>query len=74
MQLYVRDLVASLAPSMRRLRAFQKIALAPGERRTVTLRLPVRALAFVGRDDRWVVEPGDFDVMVGGLIERFTVR
>lgn len=73
-QLYVRDLVASVEPSMQRLRDFTKISLAPGERRTVTFRLPVRRLAFVGRDDKLVVEPGDFDVMVGNLTQRFTVR
>jgi len=73
-QLYVRDLVASIDPPMRRLRDFTKVSLAPGEKRTVTFRLPVSRLAFVGRDDRWVVEPGDFDVMVGGLTARLTVR
>src|SRR5207248_2883024 len=73
-QLYVRDLVASIDPPMRRLRDFQKVALAPGERRTVTFRLPVQRLAFVGRDDRWIVEPGEFDVIVGGLTARLTVR
>ena len=73
-QLYVRDLVASVEPSMQRLRDFTKISLSPGERRTVTFRLPVRRLAFVGRDDKLVVEPGDFDVMVGNLTQRFTVR
>jgi beta-glucosidase len=73
-QLYARDLVASVDPPMRRLRDFQKISLAPGERRTVTFRLPIQRLAFVGRDDKWVVEPGDFDVMVGPLTARLTVK
>lgn len=73
-QLYVRDLYASIAPPVKRLRGFQKIALAAGERRTVTIALPVRRLAFIGLDNRPVVEPGDFDVMVGGLTQRLTVR
>ncbi|HKO16330.1 MAG TPA: glycoside hydrolase family 3 N-terminal domain-containing protein [Gemmatimonadaceae bacterium] len=73
-QLYVRDLYASVEPSMERLRDFRKIDLRPGERQIVTFRLPVQRLAFVGRDDRWVVEPGDFDVMIGGLQTRLTVR
>ena len=73
-QLYVRDLYASVDPPVKRLRDFQKIALAPGERRTVSFRLPVRRLAFIGRDNRPVVEPGDFDVMVAGLTQRLTVR
>jgi beta-glucosidase len=73
-QLYVRDLYASVDPPVRRLRDFDKIALAPGERRTVTFRLPIQRLAFIGRDNRPVVEPGDFDVMVGGLRTRLVVK
>ena len=72
-QLYVRDLYASVAPPVRRLRAFRKVELQPGERRTVTFELPVQELAFIGLDDRAVVEPGDFEVMVGGQVQRFTV-
>jgi beta-glucosidase len=73
-QLYVRDLVASVDPPNRRLRGYQKIALAAGQRRTVTFRLPIKDLAFIGRDDKPVVEPGDFDVLIGGLTARLTVR
>jgi beta-glucosidase len=73
-QLYVRDLYASVDPPVRRLRDFEKIALAPGERRTVTFRLPIQRLAFIGRDNRPVVEPGDFDVIVGGLRTRLVVK
>jgi beta-glucosidase len=73
-QLYVRDLYASVDPPVRRLRDFEKIALAPGERRTVTFRLPIQRLAFIGRDNRPVVEPGDFDVMVDGLRTRLVVK
>jgi beta-glucosidase len=73
-QLYVRDLYASVDPPVKRLRDFEKIALAPGERRTVTFRLPIQRLSFIGRDNRPVVEPGDFDVMVGGLKTRLVVK
>ncbi|MDB4873885.1 MAG: beta-glucosidase [Gemmatimonadetes bacterium] len=73
-QLYVRDRYASVAPPVRRLRAFDKISLAPGERRTVVFRLPIQRLAFVGIDNRFVVEPGDFDVMIGGLTSHLVVR
>ena len=66
-QLYSHDLYASIDPATRRLRAFQKVSLAPGERRTVTFRLPIQRLAFVGLDDKWVVEPGDFEIMIGTL-------
>jgi beta-glucosidase len=73
-QLYTRDLYASLNPAVQRLRDFQKIALSPAERFTVTFRLPIQRLAFIGLENTPVVEPGDFDVMVGGLTQRLTVR
>ena len=73
-QLYVRDLYASVAPPLRRLRAFEKISLAAGERRTVVFRVPVSELAFVGLDNKLVVEPGDFDAIVANLTARFAVR
>lgn len=73
-QLYVRDRYASVDPPVRRLRDFTKISLAPGERRTATFRLPVQRLAFIGLDNRPVVEPGDFDVMIGGLTVRLVVK
>ena len=48
--------------------------LAAGESRTITLRVPVRELSFVGRNDKLVLEPGEFDVMVGPFTTRFRVR
>ena len=69
--LYSRDVVASLTPDNRRLRAFQKVDLQPGEVQTVTFRLPARELAFVGADCKWVLEAGDFILMTGR--ERQTV-
>jgi len=73
-QVYVRQFYASVSPPMRRLRDFDKIALAPGERRAMTFRIPVQRLALVGRDNRWVVEPGEFEVQVGGRVARFMVE
>lgn len=73
-RLYVRDLYASIAPPVQRLRAFRKILLAPGQAETVAFRLPIRELAFIGQNNRPVVEPGQFDVLVGGLEKRFEVR
>ena len=63
--LYSSDLVASVVPDNRRLRDFTKIALEPGETKTVTFRLPAKALAFVGADGRWTLEEGDFILKVG---------
>ena len=63
--LYSSDLVASIVPDNKRLRDFTKIALEPGETKTVTFRLPAKALAFVGADGRWTLEEGDFILKVG---------
>jgi beta-glucosidase len=65
-QLYVRDPVASRSRPVRELKAFDKVALAPGEARTLALRVPVRELGFHLEDGTYVVEPGRFEVGVGG--------
>lgn len=64
-QLWSSDLVASLTPDVIRLRNFEKIALAPGETRSVTLSIPASDLAFVGYDGRWRLEKGDFRIRMG---------
>ena len=63
--LFSRDMVASIVPESRRLRAFQKIELKPGEQKTVTFRLPANDLAFVGTDGQWHLEPGVFKLQIG---------
>ena len=70
--LFSSDLVASMTPDGRRLRQFDKIALNPGETRTVTLQLPASDLAFVGYDGRWRLEEGDFLLTVGSLSTQVT--
>jgi beta-glucosidase len=70
-QLYVSDCAASIVPPVKRLRGFQKILLEPGEKRNANFQLPIRDLSFVDRDNRWVLEPGEFKVSVGGLSKRF---
>ena len=64
--LYSSDLVASIIPDVRRLRAFDKIALAPGESKTVTFEVPAHELAFVGADGKWRLEEGEFRLSCGG--------
>jgi beta-glucosidase len=64
-QLYVRDVVASRSRPVRELKAFEKVALAPGESRVVTLRVPASELGFHLEDGTYVVEPGRFRVWVG---------
>ena len=65
--LYSSDLVASLIPDVKRLRGFEKIALEPGESKTVTFEVPAHELAFVGADGKWRLEEGDFRLSCGGL-------
>ena len=62
--LFSSDLVASMVPDGRRLRAFDKIELQPGETKTVTFNLNADDLAFVGYDGKWVLEEGDFKLMI----------
>lgn len=63
--LFSSDLVASLTPDTRRLRAFEKVELKPGETKTVTLKLKGSDLAFVGYDGKWILEKGDFRIQTG---------
>ena len=66
--LYSSDLIASVVPDSRRLRAFQKIELQPGETKTVTFTIPASDLAFVGADGKWILEEGEFAITVGGQV------
>lgn len=65
--LFSSDLVASVVPDNRRLRAFDKISLKPGEKKTVKFDISPRELAFVNAEGKWVVEKGDFRLQVGSL-------
>ena len=63
--LFSSDLVASLTPDIRRLRAFDKVNLQPGETKTVTFQVKAADLAFVGYDGKWILEKGDFRIQTG---------
>jgi beta-glucosidase len=71
--LFVRQRYAALTPAVKRLRGFRRVTLKPGESRTVAFTLSSDDLTYVGRDGRPVLEPGIFDVMVGGSTASFTV-
>ena len=78
-QLYVRDLVGSVTRPVRELKGFRRVALQPGEARTVRFELPARELGFVGLDLAYRVEPGLFKVWIGpdstrGLEGEFEVQ
>jgi beta-glucosidase len=65
-QLYIRDRVGSIARPVSELKGFQKLTLKPGESKTVTFRITQSELSFYNSELKWVAEPGEFDVMVGG--------
>ena len=64
-QLYIRDLVSSVTRPVKELKGFEKVWLQPGETKTVALDITPDSLAFHNIDYQYVVEPGEFDVMVG---------
>ena len=68
-QLYLRDKVSSVIRPLKELAGFERIHLAPGEKKTVCLTLGTRQLRLLDRNWNWVVEPGEFEVMVGGSSE-----
>lgn len=62
--LFSSDLIASVVPDGRRLRAFDKVELQPGETKTMTFELKADDLAFVGWNGKWRLEEGDFKLMI----------
>ncbi len=64
-EVYSSDLIASVTPSVKRLRKFQKVLINPGETKEVEFSISAEDLAFVGKDLKWVTEPGEFDIMIG---------
>lgn len=72
--LYVRDEVASLSPAGKRVKRFAKISLEPGQSKTLTFKLGRDDLSFIGIENKPVVEPGDFTVMVGSLSGKFSLK
>ncbi|PLB85302.1 hypothetical protein C0T31_11615, partial [Dysgonamonadaceae bacterium] len=61
-----------LSPDVRRLRAFEKIELQPGETKKVVLKLPANDLAFVNEKGKWIIEEGDFRFQIGNLTDKVT--
>lgn len=66
--LFSSDLIASMVPDGRRLRAFDKVELQPGETKTMTFELKADDLAFVGWNGKWRLEEGDFKLMIADQI------
>lgn len=72
--LYVRDEAATIVPAGKKVKRFAKIFLEEGQTKTLNFTLTRNDLSFIGLNDRPVVEPGEFTVVVGGLSEKFTLR
>lgn len=64
-QLYTRDLVASVARPVKELKGFQRITLAPGEKKTVEFEMKAEDLRFWNRDMKFTTEPGTFKLWIG---------
>ena len=64
-QMYIRDLVSSVTRPVKELKGFEKVWLAPGETKTVALDITAESLAFYNVQMKYVVEPGEFEIMIG---------
>jgi len=73
-ELYTRDMYASITPSMKRLRAFQKISLKAGEAKKVTFVIDKNDLAFINARLKTVIEPGEFEIMIGDKKAKLTYK
>ena len=71
---FIRDLFASVVPPVKRLRAFRQVDLSPGETKRVTFEIPVTDLSYFGLENSLILEPGEFEVMIGGLKKRIAVH
>jgi len=68
-QLYITDLYCRITPFAKQLRGFEKLHLAPGEKRTVTFTLGFEDFAFINEEMEREIEPGTFRIAVGPLCE-----
>ncbi|HAA22251.1 MAG TPA: beta-glucosidase, partial [Cytophagales bacterium] len=73
-QLYSTDVVATITPSVKRLRAFEKIKLAAGTSQEVSFTLPISAMSFINRTGESVLEAGEFIINVGDQQETFELQ
>ena len=72
-QLYISDLYGSVSRPNKQLKGFEKITLNPGERKIVRFTISQNDLSFIGRKNKRIVEPGDFNIIIDNLSERFTL-
>lgn len=73
-QLYLKDKVSSVTTYEYDLRGFERVMLNPGQTRTVTFTLRPDDMALLDKNNRWAVEPGEFEVMIGSSSEDIRLR
>ncbi|MEF9479189.1 fibronectin type III-like domain-contianing protein [Chryseobacterium sp. 1B4] len=73
-QLYVKDLLASVSRPVIELKGFQKIELQPGESKSVTIEVPVKQLQFLNEKMEWIVEKGTYRIMVGNSSKNLPLK
>jgi beta-xylosidase len=78
-QMYIRDLVSSVTRPIKELKGFKKVSLRPGESQTVAIDITPESLAFYDVDMEYVVEPGEFEIMLGNSsrdedLQKLTLR
>lgn len=78
-QFYIKDLASSVTRPHRELRGFKRLTLQPGESQTVTFPINSEHLQFIGIDNQWIVEAGEFDIMIGnssdlGFLKKTTLQ
>ena len=73
-QLFLSDIVATVTPPVKSLKRFSKVPLTPGQNLTVKFELNRDDFEFIGRNNKPVVEPGEFKVSIGGLTETFAIQ
>jgi len=72
-QLFISDLLASFTPDVKRLRGFEKVYLKAGESKTVSFKIPMKQLAYVGTDNKKHLEEGDFKIQIADQSTMFNV-
>ena len=64
-QMYIRDDYSSVTRPVKELKGFKKVWLEPGQTQTISFSITPDLLAFYNKDMKWIIEPGDFTIMVG---------
>ena len=73
-QLYTADLVASIVPSVKQLRRFEKTKIEPGETKKINFTLREKDLSFVNQANKWITEPGEFEVKIDTFSVKFYLK